>query len=231
MTTSGTYDYSLSSGEGVLAAFERIQIRVPSIRQEHMLTARRELNFLQAEWSNKQVNLWKVELISNTLTQGTATYAVPARVVMMLDAYVSLNYGTADQTDRYITPMSRTNYASIAAKSTQGFPTSYWYDRLSTAPTFTTWPVADGNGPYTLNYYACSQMQDASAYGSQTPDIPYLWTDAIVAGLAHRLARVYAPSLEQQRKADAMEAWMIAATQNVENVPVIISPGISRYYR
>jgi len=231
MTTSGTYDYSLTSGEGVLAAFERIQIRTPSIRQEHMLTAKRELNLLQAQFANAGPNLWKVELISNDLTQGTATYDVPARVVMMLDAYVSLNDGDSDQTDRYMTPMSRTDYASIAEKQTQGFPTSFWYDRLATAPTFTLWPVPDGNGPYTVNYYAYSQMQDVSAYGSQTPDFPYLWLDALVAGLAYRLARVYAPQLEQQRKIDAKEAWDIAAEQGTENVPVLIAPGIGRYYR
>src|SRR5215831_16926590 len=99
MTSSGTYNYSLSNGEAVLAAFERAQVRAPELRQEHMLTARRELNDLFVELSNRQVNLWKVELISQTLTQGTATYTIPARVVMILDAYRSLNYGTTSQTD------------------------------------------------------------------------------------------------------------------------------------
>ena len=54
---------------------------------------------------------------------------------------------------------------------------------------------------------------------------------AMVAGLSHRLARIYAPELEAQRKADAKEAWDIAAEQNVENVPVKISPAIGRYFR
>ena len=36
MTSSGTYAFSPSNGEIVLAAFERIQVRVPDIRQEHM---------------------------------------------------------------------------------------------------------------------------------------------------------------------------------------------------
>src|ERR1051325_6729103 len=104
MTSSGTYDYSLSNGEAVLAAYARCEVHPPSLRQEHMLSARREINLLFAELSNRQVNLWKVELLSQALTQGTASYDVPGRVVMVLDAYISLNDGQSDQTDRYITP-------------------------------------------------------------------------------------------------------------------------------
>ena len=36
---------------------------------------------------------------------------------------------------------------------------------------------------------------------------------------------------EQIRKAVADEAWHIAATQNVENVPLYIAPAINGYYR
>ena len=167
MTSSGTFSYSLSNGEAVLAAYERIQIRAPALRQEHMLTARRELNDLFVELSNRQVNLWSVVSPSSTdgtsitLTQGTATYSITPQTVMILDAYVSLNNGTSNQTDTYITPMSRTEYASLGNKQTQGRPTSYWFDRLI-SPTVTLWPVPDNGGPYTLNFYSCVQLQDAN---------------------------------------------------------------------
>lgn len=229
MTSSGTYNFSISVGEGVIAAYERIQIHAPSLRQEHMLTARREVNLLFSEWSNKQVNLWKVELISTTLVDGTATYDVPARVVMILDAYVRENDGESDQTDRYIMPISRSDYASYASKTTEGIPTVYWFNRLI-SPTITTYPVTNASG-YLLNYYACVQMQDANYAGGETPDVPYLWLDAMVAGLSHRLARVYAPQLEAQRKMDALEAWNTASQQNVENVPVKFMPSLGSYFR
>lgn len=229
MTSSGTYNFTLSNGEAVLSAYERIGVRVPSIRQEHMLTARREINLLFSQWSNLGVNLWKVELISVTLVDGTASYDVPTRVVMILDAYLRQNSGASNQTDRYIMPISRTDYASYAAKLTEGIPTVYWFDRLL-SPTVTVYPVINASG-YLFNYYAAVQIQDAALTSGQTPDVPYLWLDAMVAGLAHRLARIYAPALEQQRKADAKEAWDIAAEQNIENVPVKISPAIGRYFR
>lgn len=230
MTSSGTYSWSLSNGEAVLAAYERVGIRAPSIRQEHMLTARREINDLFVELSNRQVNLWKVEQLSVNLTVGVASYDIPARVVMILDAYISLNNGEANQTDRYIIPVSRTQYASFASKPTLGPPTTFWLDRL-VSPTITLWPVPDSNGPYVFNYYACTQIQDAALTSGQTPDLPYRWLGVLVAGLARRFARIYAPQFEQSRKADYDEAWSYAATQDTENVPLVLAPQIGNYYR
>jgi hypothetical protein len=236
MTTSGTYNYSLSNGEAVLAAYARCGLRLPSLRQEHMLDARRELNLLFVELSNRQVNLWKVEQLSINLVEGTATYDVPGRVVMILDAYVSLNNATTEQTDRYVTPISRSEYATYASKFTPGPPTVYWFDRLI-SPTLTTYPVADGNGPYVFNYYACTQMQDANVASGETPDIPYRWLDVLVAGLAKRLSRIYPPegvdklAFQAARDKDYDDAWKWAGTQDTENVPVRLSPAISAYYR
>lgn len=227
---SGTYNFTITNGEGVIAAFERIRIRAPSLRQEHMETARRELNLLFVEFSNKQVNLFKVELFSTTLVSGTANYDVAGKVVMILDAWVTTNSGTPQATDLYVTPMSRTEYASLSNKQTPGRPTSYWFNRLI-APVIYPWPVPNASGPYVLNYYACVQMQDANLYGGETPDAPYLWLDAIVAGLAYRLSKTYAPELEQQRKMDAMESWNVAATQNIENVDVMLAPSLGTYFR
>lgn len=195
-----------------------------------MVTARIEMNLLFSEWANKQVNLFKVVLNSIPMINGSATYPVPANVVMVLDAYITVNAGTSQATDRYISPISRTEYASFANKAIPGQPSQFWLDRLI-APTITMYPVPDANGPYTLNYYACVQMQDANLPGGETPDIPYRWYDCFVAGLAYRFARVYAPQLEDKRKTDAREAWINAATQDTENVALSIAPTISSYYR
>ncbi len=229
MTSSGTYDFALSNGEGVLAALERVQIRAPSIRQEHMYSARRELNLLFSELANRQVNLWKVELITLALTQGTATYSVPGRVVMILDSYRSINSGSTDQTNIYTTPISRTEYASYATPQTQGPPIVFWFDRLI-SPTVTFYPTPDGNGPYQWNYYACTQMQDANLPSGETPDVPYRALDMLVAGLAYRMARIYAPALEAVRKADYDLAWNFFGAQDTENVNVSIQPAVSAYY-
>lgn len=227
MASSGTYDFSISNGEVVLAAFERIKIFPPSLLQHHMVTARRELNFLLSEAANRQVNLWKVDLVHNVpLLVGVDTYAVQSRTVMILDAWIT----NPQDNDLFITPMSRTEYASINNKAAPGRPTTYWFDR-QIAPTITIWPVPNQTG-WTLSYYRCTQMEDANLPGGETPDIPYRWTDWLVAGLAHRLSRPFStPEMEKMRKADAVEAWTIAATQDTENVPLTLAPTISNYYR
>ncbi len=230
MASSGTYNFSLTTGDSVITAFRRVKVPAPQLRQEHMVTARQEMNLLFVEWANKQVNLFKVTLTSVTLSSGTATYSVPSNVVMILDAYITRNAGTQQATDVYITPLSRTEYASLANKQIPGQPTQFWFDRLI-SPTVTMFPVPDANGPYVLNYYACLQMQDLNLAGGETPDIPYRWYDAFVAGLAHRLSRGYAPELEDKRKLDAKEAWMTAAAQDTENVGLSLSPSMIRYYR
>lgn len=230
MTSSGTYNFALSNGSISLAAFERCSVRAPEIRQEHMVTAQRELNLALVKWANLQVNLFKVVQDTINLVSGTATYTLPSQCVLVLDAVCTTNAGSVfGQTNRYLTMFSRTEFASLANPNVPGPPTQFWFDRLPT-PTVTFWPVPDSAGPYVFTYWRVDQMQDANLPNGETPDVPYLWIDALVAELAHRLARVYAPQLEAARKMDAQEAWQIAAAQNIEPVNLSISPPLSRYY-
>lgn len=225
--TSGTYNFAPSLGEVVLNAFSRIGVRRTEILQTHLEDARIEANLLLAKISNQQPNLWTVDQQALPLLQGAPTYTVPAETVMILDVF--LRYGSP-VTDRSLYPVSRSEYSTYPNKATQGFPNVYWFDRL-VSPTITLWPTPDGNGPYTLYYYRVRQVQDAEYENGQNIEIPYLWLDAFSAGLAHRLARIYAPQVEAQRKADSEEAWATAAIQNTENVGMALSPGLSSYFR
>ena len=227
-SSSGTYSFSASNASIVLSAFERLQIRLPSLRQEHFDTAKREFNFMLSQLSNLGPNLWEVELVSQALTQGTSTYAVNPKVIMVLDVYISLNQGQASQTDRFIEPMSRTEYASMPNKLGQGEVTSFWFDRVI-SPTVTFWPVPD-NTETTCSYYRFTQIQDAATANAATPQILYLCLDAYVAGLAHRMARIYKPELETIRDTDAAKALNLMFTQLVENVPMYITPITQAYW-
>ncbi len=213
----------------VLSAFARIQVRAPSLRQEHMFNARQEMNYLLVELGNLQPNLWEIQQNSINLVSGTATYSIPTNTVMILDAWLTQNSGTTSQTDRYISPISRSEWASLANKNTPGQPSQYWFDRL-VSPTITTYPVTNQSG-LILNYFSCVRMQDANLAGGETMDIQYLWIDCVVAGLAYRLSRIYAPQLEDKREKDYDKAWQKAAAQNTEGVGLSLSPAIRTYYR
>ena len=227
-SSSGTYLFQLSNASIAQQAFARLQIRRPALLAEHMADAYAETNLMLSGLSNLAPNLWTVELVSVPLIQGTATYSVDPSVIMILDAYISLVGSTTS--DRLIFPISRTEYASFPNKTAQAAPTVFWFDRLIN-PTITLWEVPDQTNFYTLNYYACQQIQDANLPNGEIPNVPTRWLDYMVAGLAHRLARIYKPELEAARKADADEAWKIAATADVENTDLVISPQMDSFFR
>ena len=228
MTTSGTYAFNPSLGELTLYAYNQIGIRNTALTQEHMMTSRIATNLMLARWSNQGVNLWAVDLITVPLVQAQKTYNVDANTVMILDAYIETT-GGSQPIDRIILPVSRTEYASYPNKDQQGFPTTFWFDRLL-SPTVTLWPVPDGNEPY-LKYYRVRQLQDSNLTNGQTVEIPYLWMEAFADGLAYRLAKIWQPQAAPMLKADAAESYKIASDQNVESASQYISPQISGYYR
>ena len=227
MTTSGTYDFNPALGEIVLYAYQNIGVRPSSVLQEHMEAARMATNMMLSRWSNQGVNLWAVELVTVPLVAGQSKYDVDSNTVMVLDAYTNTGTGTID---RVIMPISRTEYASYPNKSQQGFPTSYWFDRLI-SPSITLWPVPDGTSATVLKYYKVRQVQDANLQNGQTVEIPYMWLECFADGLAYRLARIWAPQVAPLLKQVADESYQIASAQNVENVNTYISPMIGSYFR
>lgn len=226
-STSGTYLFNPSLGEATMNAFSRIQIRPTEITQSHLFQAKMSANLLLSEWSNQQPNLWEVGLQTLALVSGTASYTVSANTVMILDLYV--RYGDPS-TDRYLMPVSRTEYASFPDKDNEAFPNVYWYDR-TISQTVTFYPVPDDNGPYTAYYYSVRQTQDIDYTSGQNPEVPYRFYDAYCAGLAWKLSEHYAPQLEDKMFTRYQRAWSIATAQDTENVELYITPGLSGYFR
>lgn len=226
MATSETYAFNPALGEIVLYAYQNIGVRPTSVLQEHMSSARMATNMMLSRWSNQGVNLWCVELVEVPLIEGQTTYAVDSSTIMVLDAYTTTSSGI----DRVIMPISRTEYSSYPNKTQQGFPTSYWYDRL-VSPTITLWPVPDGSSATVLKYYRVRQVQDSNLQNGENVEIPYRWLEAFADGLTYRLARIWAPQMAVALKGQADESYQIAAEQDVEVVNTYISPMIGGYFR
>lgn len=229
MTTSGTYNYNPSLGELTLYAFNLCGIRNTALLQEHMESARMAANLLLGRWSSQGVNLWTVTKNSIPLVAGQATYDLPANNIVMLDTYISTTDGAGNSIDRLILPISRTEYASYPNKEQQGFPTTYWQDRLLSG-TVTLWPVPDGTQT-SLDYYQVTQIEDANFTSGQTLSLPIYFMEAFAFGLAQRLAMIWAADRVAMLKPLADEAYAIAAAQNVETSNFYISPSVSGYFR
>ena len=133
--------------------------------------------------------------------------------------------------DRVLFPISRTEYADQPNKTNQAFPTTVWWDRQINS-IINLWPTPDDNGPYTLYYYAMSQIQDVVLPQGATLDLPYRFLEAFAAGLAAKLARKYPPPQTSgvtvtDLKLEAQEAWDGASHQYSEDAPMYIIPGLS----
>lgn len=231
MTSTGTFTYDPAASNLMLNAFARIGIRRTALTAEHIADCDQESNLLQVEFSNRAPNLWTRQLVSVSLTAGTATYTSTANIYALQAVYLTTTDSGGNSTDRILWPYSSFEYSAIPDKTTEAPPTAYWYNRLIT-PTITLWPVPDDSATYTLKLNCLSQIQDASLKNGATLDVPYRWLDAWTAALASRLAQIYAPAMADRMDARAERAWIIAATEDQERVAIYISPGgMSNYYR
>ena len=229
MSTTSTFSFNPALSNLTLSAYSRIGIRRTEITAQHMADAEQEANLVQVELSNKVPNLWLDELYTQVLTEGTATYTLPARLVAFQAAYITTSLNGVDQ-DRVIWALSTFEYASVPDKTQQAPPTSFWLDMQAT-PQITFWPVPDSSAEYVFKARMLRQIQDASIPSGTNVDVPYRWLDCYVAKLAYRLARIYARDIEAQRKQDAQDAWDVAAETDQEQVPIYIQPDFSGYYR
>lgn len=225
MATSGTYTFSPNLGEIVINAFAKCGIRRTEITNQHMEDARMEANFMMSDWAGDGINLWEVQKTTIDLFQGQAEYPIPANVVFMLDVYIR-----QDGFDRLIFPISRSDYASFAQKDLQGYPTSFWFDRLIN-PTLYVWPVPDQDGQYTLTYYYMRQAMDSELTNGTQPEVPWYYLNAFADGLASRLAYIYAPDKVAVLQPKSDKSWFRALQVGSENVPITLNVGLRGYFR
>lgn len=230
MASSGTYSFNPSIADLVVEAFDRCQIRRTDLTQERLSSARLNCNLILQEWAIKGIQLWAVELGEIDLVAGQATYDLPVTCSAMLDTYIRTQPDADQPQDRILWPIDRTDYASYPNKLQQGQPTVFWFQR-DIAPKVTLWTTPDSTQDYVLRFYYLRQLQDAAMGNGQTPDLPLRFTEAYIAALAHRMARNFAPALEDKRKMDANEAWALAAGNDTEDGQMTISPQLMGYYR
>lgn len=185
-------------------------------------------NMVLMDWSNKGVNLWEVQFFTVPFVQGQASYSVPPSLVNVLDLYYTVTSGTS-YTNRYITPVSRTEFASYPNPSQQGITTTYWHWRTD-SPTLNFYLTPDGTAQ-SFSYYALVQLQDAAFTSGQTVDIVPLWLPAFAYALAAHLAVAWAPDRLVVLQALAKQFYDAAAATNTEISQTYISPTLEGYWR
>jgi hypothetical protein len=232
MTTAGTATFNLDLNNLVEEAFERCGVELRT--GYDLRTARRSLNLLTIEWSNRGINLWTVEEGSIALTQGDISYNLPVDTIDLLEHVVRTGTGS-NQTDINISRISVDTYSTIPNKNVQGRPIQVWINRQSGAtepvsgiayPTINVWPCPDQDDTYTFVYWRLRRIQDAGSTGAATQDIPFRFLPCLVAGLAYYLSLKIpdaAPRISMLKEMYE-EQFRMAADEDREKAPLRIAP-------
>jgi hypothetical protein len=222
MATSGTTAFDLQIDDIIEEAYERCGMRTNS--GNDIRSARRSLNLLFAEWGNRGIHLWKVELNEQALTAGTATYTTPTDVNDVLEAYISTTAAAGDNAstnDIALTKIDRSAYAALPNKLATGQPSQYYVNRQTT-PTISLYLAPDASTYTTLKYYTINRIEDAGAF-TNNADVAYRFLPCMCAGLAYYLSQKRAPDRIQVLK-QLYEDELLRALNEDSRTSVYISP-------
>lgn len=181
-----------------------------------------EYPITQVEWlviqQTKNARYWRVRCAANeTLKIQQLYFSQPT------------NQGPGD---RLLSVLSRSEYMGISNKqNTTNTQSGYYFDETLN-PTMVIWPVPNLT-PLTYSavlYTNYRYVMDIKAL-SDNAEVPPVFLDALAAGTAYRLAPKFAPDRMPTAKADAQEAYMLAAATNFEDVPLRIAPDLGLYRR
>lgn len=186
-------------------------------------TARRSLNILLLEWQNRGLNLFTIESGALVLTAGTATYAMPANTIDLIEHVIRTGTGT-NQIDQTLQRISVSTYAAQSAKNLQGRPVQIWIDRQASGVNVTLWPVPDS--AYTLAYYRLAAIDGLASGIAGSADIPPRFIPALISGLSFHLAMKYpesrsmAPAFREEYEMQ----YRMAAEEDQETASLFIYP-------
>ena len=191
MATSGTNSFDLDVDQVIEEAFERCGLNSRS--GYDLKSARRSLNIMLAEWANRGINLWTVELRTKTLAGSTTSYTLDSDLVDVLEAVVFT--ASDSSTDIEVDRISRAEYLNISNKSTTGTPVQYFLERGTSA------------------YYGLTKIQDAGDYNDQL-EVPTRFLPCLTSGLAYYVSVKKAPERTPLLKQLYEEEWQRASEED-----------------
>lgn len=140
------------------------------------------------------------------------------------------------QGDILLSPFSRSEWLAISTKmNTSPSVSGYYFDQSTLAPsrspTIRMWPVPGpaGTNQFTNIVYSNYRYAQDVTQMFQNAELPQRFYDALVAGISARLSLKFAPDRYALMKAEAQEAYQIAAATDYENVPLRFTPDMGRY--
>lgn len=228
MAISGSKNFELDVADYIEEAFERCGLELRTAYD--LKTARRSLNLLLAEWANRGLNQWTVQTKTVAMVDGTTTYNVDSSnstaAIDVLDAYIRETVNN-QPIDLQMTRLSRSEYASIPDKSTEGKPLQYFIDK-QLSPTISVYPTPDKTSTYTVYMNVLTRMDDADA-ATNTLQLPFRFYPCLAAGLAYYISIKKSPDRTAFLKQIYEEEFERAMSQDEDRASFRVAPDLRNY--
>lgn len=229
MATSGSTNYSSNRDDLIAEAFLKIGVgnEGETLAADYISKATRTLNYMIKAWSSYGLQLWKREETTVTLVASTNSYTIGLPSENKPLKILDVSRVASDNTSTDLTPLSRQEWDSLPNETTEGTPTSYYYEPGLTTGVLYTWltPNTSAASEYTLKVVAISYMENMDSSGNDF-DFPVEWLEALAYGLAVRLAPMYhLPLMERyQLRKEAKDALDLVLGFDNEDASLYIQP-------
>ena len=223
MAVSGSTDFTPDITEFIEEAYERCGLELRT--GYDLKTAIRSANLMLSEWANRGLNQWTIATGTQTVTEGTSSYALGTDVIDVLDVVIRRTVNDK-VTDIRLDKLSRAEYFNIPNKSTKAKPSQYFLDK-QTNPTIYVYPSPE-NSTDIIRFNKLTRLDNADD-AKNTMDIPFRFYPCFAAGLAYYLSLKKNPELSPQLKAIYEEEFLRAADQDEDRASFRVRPGIRGY--
>lgn len=215
--------------------------------------ARRALELLSIEWSNRGLNLWTIEgPTAIALQPGINRYSLPEDTVDLVEHVIrtwrffgpegSVDPGAAPPfsfgqwsewgpnayTDMPLVRQTFSEYSHIPNKQARGRPTLI-HVRRNIKPYFVLWMTPPPIPFYQVILWRMRRMKSLGYGGEGQPEIPWRFVPALIAGLAYYMSLKSKDQNVLQRvqllKAVYEEQFQMAADEDRERASFFFIPG------
>lgn len=217
-------------------------------------SARRSLELLSVEWSNRGLNLWTIEgPTAVTLQPGVNQYSLPEDTVDLVEHAIRTwnisggfsepeepppssygqwsEWGSGAYTDLPLVRQTFSEYSHIPNKLARGRPTLI-HVRRQVRPYFVLWMTPPRTPLYQVLLWRMRRMGSLGSGGEGRPEIPWRFVPALTAGLAYYLAMkskdASALARVQLLKAAYEEQFGLASDEDRERASFYFVPASAR---
>lgn len=194
------YDFNLTRTQIIQRAFRIVGVISPgqSLSGNQEEQGRIILNSMVARWQKDHIFLWTQDHVTQALSDGVGSYALPTDPQVLSVDTAFLRRTTGSNTDD--TPLdikSWREYQEEPAKTTSGDPTYICVDLSTTSGTIYTYPIVSDSTAKSLFMLCTVKLKDFDL-STANPDLRSEWLDALSYGLASDLCDEYTLSISER---------------------------------